>query len=90
MEQTVNIPIQLFSVFSTIGDIQPLYFRMENEDHSVETVKIDKITAHKETSFNGIREIQFTCQATVHEQCRLFTLTYNIASHKWRLFRILS
>ena len=89
MEQTVNIPIQLISCCSTMGDITPLRFRFELEDHSLVTVNIDKILAHKDTSFNGIREIQYTCQANIAEEMKLFTLTYNINSHKWKLFRML-
>ena len=90
MEQTVNIPIQIISVFSTLGDIKPLFFRLENEDHTIQTVKIDRILAHKETSINGIKEIRYTCEATIFEQTKLFTITYNIASHKWRLFQMLN
>lgn len=90
MEQNVNIPIQLISCFSTMGDITPIRFRIENEDHSIETIKIERILAHKDVSFNGIKEIQYTCQATIGEQTKLFTIHYNISSHRWRLFRILT
>lgn len=89
MEQTMNIPIQLISSCSTVGDFTPLRFRFESEDHTLETVTIDKILAHKDTSFNGIREIQYTCQANISGEAKMFVLSYNINSHKWRLFRML-
>lgn len=90
MEQTVNIPIQMISVCSTVGDITPMRFRYEDEDHSIETVSIDSVLAHKDTAYNGIREIQYTCRAKIGGLFRYFLITYNINSHKWRLFKMLS
>lgn len=90
MEQTFNVPIQLISSCSTLGDFTPLRFRIELEDHSLETVTIDRILSHKDITFNGIKEIQYVCQAQISGQMRLFTLKYNIASHKWRLFNVLA
>lgn len=90
MEQTVNIPVQMISVCSTVGDITPMRFRFESEDHSIETVSIDSVLARKNTGYNGIVEIQFTCRASISGIFRYFILIYNITSHKWRLFRMLS
>ena len=90
MEHTFNIPIQMISVCSTMGDFTPMRFRFESEEHTVETVKIDQILAHKDTTFNGIKEIQYTCQAIIGNEIRLFIIIYNISSHKWRLFKMLT
>lgn len=90
MEQTINIPIQMFSVCSTVGDFTPVRFRFELEDHSIETVKIDNILSHKDTGYNGIKEIQYTCQAVIGGTSKYFTVVYNVTSHKWRLFRMLN
>lgn len=73
-----------------MGNFTPIRFRLELEDHSLVSVDIDKILAHKDTCFNGVREIQYTCQAVIHDEMRLFTLTYNINSHKWKLFKMLT
>lgn len=89
MEQTFNIPIQMISVCSTLGDFTPLRFRYENELHEVETVVISHVVARKETAFNGIRELQFTCEAQIGGILKLFIITYNIASHTWRFFKLL-
>ena len=40
--------------------------------------------------FNGIKEIQYTCQALIGSELKLFVIAYNINSHKWRLFRMLT
>jgi len=89
MEKTINIPIQLISSCSTMGNITPIRFRMEHEDHSLETVNIDGIISHKDVNYNGIKEIQFTCRANIERDMRIFIICYNINSHKWRLFKML-
>ena len=65
-------------------------FRFESAEHSLETVNIDQVLSHKDTSFNGIKEIQYTCQALIGSELKLFIIVYNITSHKWRLFRMLT
>lgn len=90
MEQILNIPIQIICCHSTVGDILPLRFRFENEDHELTTVCIDKVLSHSNTTFNGIREIHYTCQANISNQSFLFILKYVIDSHKWIMFKRLN
>ena len=89
MLQTINIPIQMFCVCSTVGDFTPVRFRYENEEHLIETVKINQVLSHKDTIYNGVREIQYTCEAEFFNELKLFIITYNINSHKWRLYKML-
>lgn len=90
MEQNVNIPIQMISVCSTVGELTPMRFRFENEDHTIETVHVDEVLGRKDTNFNGIREIQYTCRADIGGMCKLFILKYSISTTRWRLSQILS
>jgi len=90
MEQYVNVPVQMISVCSTVGNLTPMRFRFENEDHTLETITVDSVLGHKETNFNGIREIQYTCRATIHNTCRIFILKYSVGTTRWRLSQILS
>lgn len=85
-----NIPVQLISSCSTLGDLTPLRFRYENEEHSLSTVNIDAVLSIKENQYNGIHEIIYTCQAALNGTVHLFELKYNVSSHKWLIFRILS
>lgn len=89
MEETVNIPIQMISVCSTMGEFTPMRFRFEDENHEIETVKIEQILSHKETGFNGIREIRYTCQAVIGCESRMFIICYSVVSHKWKLLKML-
>lgn len=90
MAQTVNVPIQMISCCSTVGDFTPMRFRYEDEEHQIISVSVDEILARKETSFAGNKEIQFTCSAIMKDIKRLFILVYNINTHRWKIFQMLS
>lgn len=90
MEQTVNIPIYMISVCNTVGELRPVRFKFETEDHQLIQVDIEEILSFKETSFNGIKELLFTCSASIGERFRLFILKYNVQSHKWLMFKLLT
>lgn len=81
--QTSNIPIQVFCVVSTIGDLTPVRFRYEAEDHRILTVPITEILCQKETKSAGSREIIFTCTANMEGSIHLFNLKYNVNHHRW-------
>lgn len=89
MRKTVNLPIQLISSCSTLGDITPIRFRYEDESHKLETVNIEEIINRKVSKINGIEEIIYTCKASLSGTITFFDLKYIISSHKWILFQIL-
>lgn len=90
MEQTFNIPIQVFCVVSTMGDLTPVRFRFESEDHRIITVEIAEILSHKELRMAGTREIIYTCSAIIEKQAQIFNLKYQINSHRWIFARFLT
>jgi hypothetical protein len=90
MMQTVNVPIQLYCVISTMGDLTPILFKYEDTEHNIVSVKIDEIISHKETKMAGIHEIKYTCAASYEKEQKLFELKYSVLSHKWSIFQILS
>lgn len=90
METTINVPVQMISVCSTVGDLTPMRFRYEDEDHSIQTITIESVLGRKEVTFNGIREIQYTCKASILGISRVFILKYSISNTKWKLFQVLS
>ena len=47
----LNIPIQLVGACSTLGDMTPLWFRYENEEHAVVTVKVEEVVSSKEERY---------------------------------------
>ena len=89
MVQVQNIPIQLVSSCSTLGDFTPLSFRYEDNTHHIHTVHITDIIHKKENHYNGIHEPLFTCTSKELENTRYFELKYNINTHKWSIFRMI-
>ena len=90
MEQTFNIPIQVFCVVSTMGDLTPVRFRFESDDHRIITVEITEILSHKELRMAGTREIIYTCSAIIEKQAQIVNLKYQINSHRWIFARFLT
>lgn len=86
----LNIPIQMVGACSTLGDMTPLWFRYENEEHGIVTVKIEEVVSSKEEKFCGMDYISLVCWAATKEQRRLVELRYRISTHRWSYFRTLS
>lgn len=80
-------PVDVISVCSASGDIRPLRFRMEDENHQLLRVDIDEVVSSKEVQYVGIEAQIFLCRATVREKKWLFELKYTIRSHTWCLLR---
>ncbi len=90
MERKFNIPIQLFCVVSTMGDLTPVRFKYETPEHQIITVPVLEILAQKETRLAGTRELVYTCAADIEGTRQLFYLTYNVNLHRWSLTRFLT
>ena len=80
-------PVDVISMCSASGDIRPLRFRMEDEDHKLLRVDIEEIISSKKIQYVGIEAQVFLCTATVKERKWLFELKYTIRSHSWCLLR---
>ena len=84
----LNLQIEMISVFATDGSITPLRFRLENEDHCLQTVAISQVVSVKPICFAGIDAIQYLCKATIEEKEKLFELRYTVKTHRWTLFLV--
>ena len=80
-------PVDVISMCSANGDIRPLRFRMEDEDHQLLRVDIDEVVSSKLIQYVGIEAHIFLCRATVRGKSALFELRYTIRSHNWCLLR---
>ncbi|MBO5868515.1 MAG: hypothetical protein J6Q54_06390 [Oscillospiraceae bacterium] len=86
MKQTI-CPVDVIALYSANGDIRPLRFRMEDEEHQLLRVDIDEIVSSREIQYVGIEARIFLCYATVQGKRWLFELRYTIRSHSWCLLR---
>lgn len=85
--QQNNCPVDVISVCSANGDIRPLRFRMEDEEHRLLRIDIDEVISSRRIQYVGIEAHIFLCRATVGERRWLFELKYTIRSHCWCLLR---
>ena len=86
MEQKI-CPVDVICVCSADGDIRPLRFRMEDEEHRLLRIDIEEIISSRDVQFVGIEARIFLCRATVRQKKWLFELRYTIRSHNWCLLR---
>lgn len=87
-----NIPVQMIPLVDTTGDMRPLIFRYEDENHGIQTVKVDNTLSIQECNYVGQRCIKCICKAAVKgaEREILFEMKYLIESHKWIFSKLLS
>lgn len=86
MQQSI-CPVDVICVCSADGEIKPLRFRMEDEEHQLLRVDIDEVISSRPIQYVGIEAQVFLCRATVQGKQWLFELKYTIRSHSWCLFR---
>lgn len=80
-------PVDVISMCSASGDIQPLRLRMEDEEHQLLRIDIEEIISSKQIQYVGIEAYVFLCRAKVKGKQWLFELKYTIRSHSWCLQR---
>lgn len=85
--QQNKCPIDVICVCSADGEIKPLRFRMEDEEHQLLRVDIDEVISIRRIQYVGIEAFVFLCRATVRGKRWLFELKYTIRSHSWCLFK---
>ena len=85
--QQQTCPVDVICAYSANGDIQPLRFRMEDENHQLLRVDIDEVISKREVQYVGIEAHIFLCRATIFGKKALFELKYTIRSHNWCLLR---
>lgn len=82
-----NYPIDIIAVFNPVGQIKPLYLRVENEAHRLITLKVNRILNYKEEQYGGIHRIHYYCDIiTHHNQHTTCDVYYYIDTHKWILY----
>ncbi len=82
-----NYPVDVISVCSADGQIQPLRLRLEDENRQMLRLDIQQVVKMQEIHHVGVEAQIFLCAATVAGENWLFELKYTIRSHKWCLLR---
>jgi len=86
--KVVAKPIEVISMTDIKGDITPLRLRIENEDESIQVIKIDKIIDRNHEKLAGNIKLVFTCRSLINDTEKLFEIKCEIETCKWVLFKI--
>ena len=80
-----NCPVDVISVCNTQGEIRPLRFQLEDEEHQLLRVNVQEVVSVREIQHVGVEAHIFLCRARVHDRDWTFELKYTFRSHTWRL-----
>lgn len=84
--KVVSKPIQMIAWFKKDGTINPIRFKLDEEESKV--IRIDKIIKRDKEKLAGKAMEKFVCSTCLDGVERIFELKYDISSCKWILFKI--
>lgn len=86
--KVVAKPIEVVAWFTKDGSPNPVRFRMEKEDESFETIRIDKIIYRTVEKLAGNNMIVYKCQSQLNGTERVYEIKYELSTCKWILFKM--
>lgn len=81
-------PIDIVTWTNKQGVINPVRFRITNEDESVMVIKIDRIVEHDLEKLNGNKMYIYKCMSCIDGIDKRFEIKYEIETCKWMLWKI--
>lgn len=84
----MNLPIEMICVCGADGAMEPLRFRMENEEKCLQTVSVSQVLCSQSIQYAGVDAVQYLCKAVCDEKEHMFELRYTLKTHTWTLFRV--
>lgn len=81
-------PIEVVSWTDAKGNINPIRFRITNEDESNSVVKIDKVICVDKEKLAGNNMLVFKCQSVINRAEKLYEIKYELGTCRWILFKI--
>lgn len=85
--KVVSKPIEVVAYFNKDGKINPIKFRVI-EDDKCQVIKIGKIISTDLEKLCGNKMWVFTCTAIIDGIEKIFEIKYDIENCKWILFKI--
>lgn len=86
--KVVAKPVELVAWFENEGNINPVRFRMEDENNKYKIIKINKVLYKEKEKIAGNHMIVFRCSAIINGISKIFELKYEMNTCKWILFKI--
>ena len=84
--KVVSKPIEMIAWFNKDGTINPIRFKIEDDECKV--IKVEKVLKREQEKLAGKAMEKFVCSTCLDGVERIFELKYDISSCKWILFKI--
>jgi hypothetical protein len=78
-----HMPVDVIATFNVQGRIKPNYIRLEDENHVLQTYKIESILFSKEENYAGIPVLLFCCNILRGDYLQMINIKYHIKTHQW-------
>ena len=79
--------IEMIAYFKKSGKIEPLKFRVE-EENKYKVIKINKIVKKSQERFCGNKMLIFTCISVIDNLERIMEIKYDVENCNWLLYKI--
>ncbi|MDK2808127.1 MAG: hypothetical protein PWP24_861 [Clostridiales bacterium] len=79
------IPVDVNATFNTIGEIKPVYIRLEDEAHQLHTYRIVEIEYAREDKRAGILTVVYSCYIEEENLRKPLKIAYHVSTHRWVL-----
>jgi hypothetical protein len=86
--RVVAKPIEVVCWTDISGNINPVRFKITNEDESNSVVKIDRVICVDKERLAGNDMLVFKCQSVINKTERLYEIKYELRTCKFILFKI--
>lgn len=80
-----HMPVDVVATFNVQGKIKPNYIRLEDENHVLQTYKIENIIFYREEKYAGMPVILFCCNIVRGGQAQIIHIKYHVKTHQWVL-----
>ena len=84
----MNPGIDVMAAFNPMGEVKPVYVRLEDENHALQIYKIDGIRGRETEKYSGLNALLFVCSIVYNNQPREIRLRFYCDSHKWVLVNL--
>jgi len=85
--KVVSKKIEMIAYFKKDGKINPIRFKIEEDDHC-QVIKIAKIISTDLEKLCGNKMWVFTCSAVIDGVEKVFELKYDVERCSWMLYKI--
>lgn len=78
-----HMPVDVIATFNVQGKIKPNFIRLEDENHALETYKIENIVFSREENYAGIPVMLFCCNIMQSGCLQTIHIKFHIKTHQW-------